>query len=36
MLYVDGANEAALRLYDKLGFAVHHTDRSYTIEVATA
>jgi mycothiol synthase len=34
MLYVDGTNEAGLRLYDKLGFTVHHTDRSYTIEVA--
>jgi mycothiol synthase len=33
MLYVDGTNEAGLRLYDKLGFTVDHTDRSYTIEV---
>jgi mycothiol synthase len=36
MLYVDGANVAALRLYEKLGFTVHHTDTSYAIEVAAA
>jgi mycothiol synthase len=34
MLYVDGANVAALRLYEKLGFTVHHTDTSYATEVA--
>jgi mycothiol synthase len=34
MLYVDGTNDAGRRLYDHLGFALHHTDRSYTIEVA--
>ncbi len=33
MLYVDGTNEAGLRLYDRIGFTRHHTDRSYTIEV---
>jgi mycothiol synthase len=33
MLYVDGTNDAGLRLYDHLGFTRHHTDRSYTIEV---
>jgi len=33
MLYVDGTNEAGRRLYDQLGFTLHHTDRSYTIEV---
>ncbi len=36
MLYVDGGNEGGLRLYDKLGFTVHHTDTSYTVEVAGA
>ncbi len=36
MLYVESTNEAGLRLYDKLGFTVHHTDRSYTIEVPAA
>ena len=36
MLYVDGSNESGLRLYDKLGFTVHHTDTSYTIEVPAA
>lgn len=35
MLYVDGTNEAGRRLYAQLGFTRHHTDRSYTIEVAT-
>jgi mycothiol synthase len=34
MLYVDGGNEAGLHLYAKLGFEVHHTDTSYTTEVA--
>lgn len=34
MLYVDGGNEAGLRLYDGLGFTVHHTDTSLTIDVA--
>jgi mycothiol synthase len=33
MLYVEGTNEAGRRLYEQLGFARHHTDRSYTIEV---
>ena len=36
MLYVDGGNEGGIHLYDKLGFAVHHTDTSYTIEVPAA
>lgn len=35
MLYVDGTNEAGLRLYANLGFTVHHTDESYTFEVAS-
>ena len=30
MLYVDGTNEPGLRLYDRLGFTVHHTDTSRT------
>jgi mycothiol synthase len=36
MLYVDGTNEPALRLYEHLGFAVHHTDTSYTTSVAAS
>ena len=33
MLYVDGTNVAGRRLYDRLGFATHHVDRSYTLQV---
>jgi mycothiol synthase len=29
MLYVDGANEPAVRLYTSIGFTVDHTDRAY-------
>lgn len=29
MLYVDGENQAARRLYNRLGFAVHHTERLF-------
>jgi mycothiol synthase len=36
MLYVEGTNEAALRLYDALGFERHHTDLGYTIAVPGA
>jgi mycothiol synthase len=30
MLYVDGANTPARSMYERLGFAVHRTDRAYT------
>jgi mycothiol synthase len=33
MLYVDGDNAPALRLYEKLGFTVDHVDRAYTADV---
>jgi ribosomal protein S18 acetylase RimI-like enzyme len=33
MLYVDGANAAALGLYRALGFTPYRTDRSYEAEV---
>jgi len=33
MLYVDGDNAPALRLYENLGFSVDHSDRAYTADV---
>ena len=36
MLYVDGDNVVALRMYDSLGFTLHHTDRSYVGTVGAA
>ncbi|MHB8682176.1 MAG: mycothiol synthase [Acidimicrobiales bacterium] len=36
MLYVDGANQRAVSLYEALGFAVDHVDRAYTGDVASS
>jgi mycothiol synthase len=33
MLYVDATNRPALRLYEELGFSIHHVDRAYSGEV---
>jgi len=34
MLYVDGDNTTARKLYDHLGFTLHHVDRAYAGDVA--
>jgi mycothiol synthase len=34
MLYVESDNDAAVRLYQALGFSVHSTDRAYALDVA--
>ncbi|MGH9050086.1 MAG: mycothiol synthase [Acidimicrobiia bacterium] len=35
MLFVDGANTAAVRLYELLGFTTHRRDRAYAREIAS-
>jgi mycothiol synthase len=34
MLFVDAANDAATRLYARLGFGLHHEDQAYALEVS--
>jgi mycothiol synthase len=36
MLFVDAANESAVRLYTKLGFTTHRIDRAYTTTLVLA
>jgi mycothiol synthase len=33
MLYVDAANVAAMSMYQRLGFNIHHADHAYTAEI---
>jgi mycothiol synthase len=35
MLHVDGANSAALGMYERLGFTVHHADHAYVADMST-
>jgi mycothiol synthase len=34
MLYVDADNVAAMKLYEKIGFTIHHSDRAYVGDIA--
>ena len=34
MLHVDGANSAALGMYKRLGFTVHHADHAYVADMS--